>query len=369
MNTKLNFSDLKRILNLLEGSNMLCFIKSNQKGQIKFLNEAASKLFEIPNLLNHEMKDLFADSNDWIDLEHQLAKEYQLKDSHYLLKSTSNRNYWTAISAEFADDDMIYWVLKDISSALKQKQELDHQRALLEKSQTEMDRIIYSASHDLRAPISSILGLLNLLNLAHTDQEKNEYMFMIQSSVIKLDSIVQNLGQISKNSNEVVRDEKIDFNMMFNLVKDELSFHPHFAAITLEKTLTQKYLFYSDFQRVKLLLYNILKNCFDFIDNNKSQNLVDVEFICSAEKVNIKIFDNGIGVSKGNIDKIFNLFYRGSDRSKGSGLGLFESKEIVVRLGGQINLNSEYTLGTSIEIEIPNSKKGKLINKKNELRG
>ncbi len=367
MTTSLTFSDLNTMLRLLEVSDRVCLIKSDMEGNIKYINEAGRQLFEIKGS-NFEVKKLFTDQEDWEDLIYKLKKRHNCNNCNYLLSSTLNKNYWTNISTEISENDSIYWVLKDISSVQKQKQELGHQRALLEKSKTEMDRIIYSASHDLRSPISSILGLLNLLGLAHTDQEKNEYMFMIQASVMKLDSLVQNLGRISKNNNEAVRDEKVDFDKLFDLVKNELSFHPNFQKINFEKSLAQNHIFYSDFKRIKLVLSNILKNCLDFIDLNKSQNFADVEFISSPEKVIMKIFDNGTGISKSNKDRVFDLFYRGSDRSRGSGIGLFESKEIVIKLGGKIKLNSEYTLGTSIEIEIPNSKKGRLINRKNVLR-
>lgn len=366
MKTDLTFSDLKQMLKLLEVSDKVCLIKSDIEGKFKYINEAGCNLFEIKDS-SFEIKDLFADPDDWEDLRFKLKKGYNFKNSSYLLKSTSNKNYWTNISIEITGEGNIYWVFKDISSVQEQKQEIEHQRAMLEKSKNELDRIIYSASHDLRSPISSVLGLLNLLNLAHSDQEKSEYMLLIQSSVMKLDALVQNLARISKNSNATVKDERIDFDDLFEKIKNELSFHPNFPKIKIEKACSHKNIFYCDSERIKLLLSNILKNCLDFIDSNKSQSFVDIEFIFSAEKVIIKIFDNGIGISKSNIGRVFDLFYRGSDRAKGSGLGLFESREIVIKLGGKIKLHSEYTVGTSLEIEIPNSKKGKLIIKKNKL--
>ncbi|MGM0579745.1 MAG: sensor histidine kinase [Bacteroidota bacterium] len=366
MTNDLTFSDLKRMLRLLEVSDKVCLIKSDMEGRFKFINETTSKLFEISDS-NFLLKNLFADPDDWTDLEYKLKGEHLSKDLIYLLKSTSNKSYWTNISFEKSEDNHIYWVIKDISRSIKQKQELGQQHALLEKSKNEMDRIIYSASHDLRSPISSILGLLNLLNIAHTDKERKEYIYLIQSSVMKLDSLVQTLGRISKNSNETLKDEKIEFEALFDLVKDELSFHSNYQKVTFNQNFDQNYIFYNDLDRITLVIYNILKNCLDFIDYNKPRNIVEIEIICKSDKVIIRIFDNGIGISKSTIGRVFDLFYRGSDRSKGSGMGLFESKEAIVKLGGKIKLNSEYTLGTSIEIEIPNSKKGKLINKKNSL--
>lgn len=366
MNRDLTFSDQKIMLRLLEVSGEVCFIKSDMAGKFKYINEAGSKLFGIKDS-NFEIKDLFADPDDWEDLKYKLKTQHFFQDLTFLLKSTSNKNYWTKVSIEITEETYIYWVLKDITSEQEYQQEVRHQRALLEKSRNEMDRIIYSASHDLRSPISSVLGLLNLLSLAHTDQERNEYMFMMQSSVMKLDLLVQNLGRLSKNSNESVKDEKIHFESMLDEIMTELSFHPNFQKIKLQKSLSEKQVFYSDFERIKLVLSNVLKNCLDYFDVNKSQNFADIELICTADKAAIKIFDNGIGISKSNINRVFDLFYRGSDRSKGTGLGLFESREIIVKLGGKIKLHSEYTVGTSIEIEIPNSKKGKLINKKNKL--
>lgn len=368
MTTDLTFSDLKRMLKLLEVTGNVCLIKSDLEGRIKYISETTKKLFEISGE-NFELRNLFSDPDDWSDLQFKLKGKYLRDDLTYLLKSTSNKNYWTNISFEKSENSDVYWILKDIGSVINQKQEINQQRALLEKSKNEMDRIIYSASHDLRSPISSILGLLNLLNMAQTDQDKNEYIYLIQSSVMKLDSLVQTLGRISKNSNESLKDEKIDFETLLNSVKDELTFHANYQKVRFNQSINQAYIFYNDIDRIKLIIYNILKNCLDFIDYNKHHSIVEIEIFSKPDRTIISIFDNGIGISKSTIDRVFDLFYRGSDRSKGSGMGLFESKEAVVKLGGKIKLNSEYTLGTSIEIEIPNSKKGKLINKKNSLIG
>lgn len=367
MTADLTFSDQKIMLRLLEGSDQVGFVKSDLDGKIKYINSVGRKLFEVKDSFL-EVQQFFVDSDDWQDLKYRLNRGLSFQNIIYLLRSSSNRSYWMDVSIKITEQADVYWILKDISSLQKQQQELSYQRAMLEKSKNEMDRIIYSASHDLRSPITSILGLLNLLGLTQSEQEKNEYIFMMQSSVMKLDSLIQNLGRLSKNSNEVVRDAEINFEDLLDEIQTELSFHSNFLKIEFQKSLSQQHIFYSDQERIKLMLGNIIKNCLDFMDSNKSRNIVDIEIKVTDEKVVVKIFDNGIGISKSNVDRVFDLFYRGSDRSRGSGLGLFESKEIIVKLGGKIKLNSEYSIGTSIELDIPNSKKGKLINKKKALR-
>ncbi|WKK81615.1 sensor histidine kinase [Marivirga arenosa] len=365
MKVSLSKSDLRELLQLVESVYPACLIISDETYSIKYINDVGIKLFEIDEL-DFEIKDLFINIEDWEDLLYKLNNKKYPNNFTYLLKSSSYQNIFVSITI-LVKDGYLYWLIRDISLGQKQKEEIDHQRALLEKSKIEMDRIIYSASHDLRSPISSILGLLNLLELPHSKTENSEYISLIRSSILKLDNIVQNLGRISKNSNEVVKDEKIDFENLLDQINLEFSNHPNYDEIKYQHSIIDQYVFYNDINRVKLVLYNLLKNCYDFYDKNKSYNFIDLEVFCLCDKAIIKLFDNGIGISKNTVSKVFDLFYRGSDRSKGSGLGLFETKEIIIKLNGKITLNSEYTIGTSIEVEIPNSKKGKLINKKNSL--
>jgi signal transduction histidine kinase len=83
----------------------------------------------------------------------------------------------------------------------------------------------------------------------------------------------------------------------------------------------------------------------------------------------MEVIDNGIGIAKSHLDKVAQMFYRGTDRSKGSGIGLYIVNEIVIKLDGKLFIDSELSLGTIVRLEIPNGAKGVLINRKKNLSG
>jgi signal transduction histidine kinase len=116
-----------------------------------------------------------------------------------------------------------------------------------------------------------------------------------------------------------------------------------------------------------MMLSHLIKNSIDYCDHRKPDLFIKVLITCSEENAIIEIIDNGIGISKIHLEKVTEMFYRGTDRSRGSGLGLYLVNEAVLRLKGMLTIDSEPALGTMISIKIPNGTKGKLINKKRSL--
>ena len=112
--------------------------------------------------------------------------------------------------------------------------------------------------------------------------------------------------------------------------------------------------FYSDKTRVEIVLNNLFSNAIKFQDSQKKLPQISIWAKISADKVSIKFSDNGIGIEERHIEKIFDMFYRASEKAKGSGLGLYIVKETLVKLGGTIAVRSEIGVSTIFEIEIPN---------------
>ena len=105
------------------------------------------------------------------------------------------------------------------------------------------------------------------------------------------------------------------------------------------------------------LLQNLISNSLKYYDASKDKPFVNVEVFKNPDEVKIVVEDNGIGISKKYQDHIFDMFYRATERSDGSGLGLFIVKETIDMMGGSIKLNSEKDKGTSITLTIPNARR------------
>jgi signal transduction histidine kinase len=99
---------------------------------------------------------------------------------------------------------------------------------------------------------------------------------------------------------------------------------------------------------------NLFSNAIRYQDFHKESSQVSIHINSTVEKVEIRFSDNGIGIEKKHLKKIFDMFYRASDNSKGSGLGLYILKESIDKLGGSIKVETEFGVFTTFEITIPN---------------
>lgn len=257
----------------------------------------------------------------------------------------------------------------DLSSQVETELMLEAQTSQLEKLSMELDRFIYSASHDMRAPISTLMGIINLMKLELHDEQIVKYVNMMELTMARLDKFVQSLIAYAKNVKTPVRDTTIHLPEMFSDLMAEFRHeHPAWPKVQMSVDIDTEFAFYSDPERLRLVLYNVIKNALDFCDERKSTRILSVQGKVYPEKLDLEIFDNGIGIASAHINNVFEMFYRGTSVSKGSGIGLYSVRETVRKLGGVVSLDSKFGIGTSVKIQLPNSKKGRLINKKSLMK-
>jgi signal transduction histidine kinase len=238
----------------------------------------------------------------------------------------------------------------------------------LAKVNAQMQKILYSTSHDLRSPLTSILGLVNLLRMEHPSDTILDYVDKIENSANRLDDVIKDIIRFSKNSYQRLHSEKIIVeDLIWKIIKGYEG-AAEFEKIKFEVSVGENQTFYSDTERLEIILTNIIRNAILFSDPNKSRPFVSLKASTIMDELTIEIVDNGIGIGKTHIDHIFNMFYRATDRSKGAGLGLYVAKEAVDRLNGGIHVESEIGFGSRFIITIPNDTKGKLVSRKLRLQ-
>ena len=328
-----------------------------------------SSLEDIMSVPGHE---LYADEEARAYLMDKIRAEGIIVDHRVLYKKKNGRNFWgllTCRQIKRHGETLLEGRIHDISSLVKTEDQLKDSEIKIEKLNMELDRFVYSASHDIRSPVSTILGIINLMKIDLKDDLTQKYTAMIETSVARLDHFVRGLTSFSQNSKKTIDDAGISFEPLLKDILDGFGRdHPFFDLITWSIEVNAPYVFFSDKDRLNMVLYNTIKNSLDFCDQMKSNRVISIQVQTDHDKALIEIFDNGIGISAMHIGRVFDMFYRGTDLSKGSGIGLYTVREAVTLLGGIITIDSEYGVGTSVKIELPNSKKGKLINKKNQLR-
>jgi signal transduction histidine kinase len=243
--------------------------------------------------------------------------------------------------------------------ALKQKEiqsmiELTAQNKHILKINQELDSFIYSISHSLRGPISTISGLLNLIELDNKQASLPELHGMMGICVNRLNTTIEQMVDQTKNSRLEVDVVEIDIQKAI-----EQSIHKSYSLSTFNQIeiqidYTYSGPFYSDPYRVEVILNSLLLNAIKYADLKKSQPSIHIKASHIKNILSLTITDNGIGIDPKNMPNIYNMFYRASEKSDGSGLGLYLAKEFTEKLKGSIHIESINHKGTTVKISLPN---------------
>lgn len=237
------------------------------------------------------------------------------------------------------------------------KKELESKIEELQKTNDELSRFIYSASHDLRSPLMSVLGIINLSKLDQSIVDPNGYMKMIETSILRLDGFIQKIIEYYKNAKLQPDYEKIDFNA---LIEDciELSRRQN-NDVVFDVEVDQQEEFFGDLFRISIILNNLISNAIKYQNPENTEPTVKLNAVTDRYKAVISIEDNGVGIISEHLNNIFKMFFRTKNNNKpGTGIGLYIVKEALTRIGGTITVSSVYGKGTKFVITIP-SQNGK----------
>ena len=259
-------------------------------------------------------------------------------------------------------------LIRDVSSRQKLESDLLSKNAQLGKLNAQMEKFLYSTSHDLRSPLTSILGLVNLMRMEALDESSLEYIGKIEASTMKLDRIIRNIMNFSKATYQRRRSEKIDIEFLAHRVMNAHQGDANFKQIHFEVVATQPFPFFSDPERMEIVLNNVIGNAIHFFDPNKVRSFVRINITVTVTEVAVEIIDNGVGIGHQHHDQIFGMFYKATLNSSGAGLGLYIVKESLEHLKGTITMESELGFGSVFRIRVPNDHKGQLMGRKMKLQ-
>ncbi|HEY3403536.1 MAG TPA: HAMP domain-containing sensor histidine kinase [Ohtaekwangia sp.] len=233
------------------------------------------------------------------------------------------------------------------------QQEITAQNEALQKANDELDRFVYSASHDLRAPLTSILGLTNLARHTNDPKEIEKCLLLINSRVHRLDQFIHDIIDFSRNSRTSVQKENISVLNTVESVLDGLKYSSTQRPIDINVDITPDLQWCTDHSRLAVILNNLVGNSIKYSDNSKESSFVRIGASTSPKGYKLSVADNGIGIPEEHLPRIFEMFYRATENSKGSGLGLYIVKETVEKLNGSIQFESVYGKGSEFTVILP----------------
>lgn len=224
----------------------------------------------------------------------------------------------------------------------------------LKTANEELSTFVYRASHDLRGPLSSILGLVYISTAEQLEKKGEHYMQMVGESANKLDRILNVLIKTMSINEGVLKIDKIDFKSMFRSLIENLKSQNEMHKTKFITDIEVEDDFFSDYEILNYALNNIIENAVKFQNHSIPESYVLIGLKSFEKGVKITISDNGMGVKKELQGKLFEMFFRGDTKTSGSGLGLYLVKKAITKLGGKIEFISEEGTGTFVTITLPN---------------
>ncbi|HTE29256.1 MAG TPA: ATP-binding protein [Chryseolinea sp.] len=240
----------------------------------------------------------------------------------------------------------IYGVYVDITHRKRVEEELKIRNA-------ELDNFVYKVSHDLRAPLSSVLGLVNLAKLPGNTDNPMDYIDIIGSKVEHLDHFIGDVLSHSKNLKMDVSNAKVEFKNIVDETFNDLNYLEGAKGIS-RLIKVEGIDFYSDPWRIAEILRNLISNAIKYRKLDQVTSEIGIRINVDHLRAEISFADNGIGIDEESLSKVFEMFYRATEQSDGSGIGLYIVKNAVEKLGGQITVSSRVGQGTRFNILLPN---------------
>lgn len=249
-----------------------------------------------------------------------------------------------------------------IRNALKQREaeskkkeaelSLRQQNEELIKINQELDSFVYSVSHNIRGPLASVLGLINLAKIENRNVSL-PYADLIEKRVHQLDKTLKKILDYSRNARTKIITEKIEFRKFILDVFEQLNYLSGKDKIKLNIEVEGHTHILADPYRLNIILQNLLSNSIKYCDWTKSRQEVSIHAKLYDDQWNsILCQDNGIGIKTELIPRVFEMFFRATE-TDGQGLGLYIAKETVEKMGGKISIESQLGTGTTVHIRLP----------------
>jgi len=279
-----------------------------------------------------------------------------------LNKRKNKEEYWANISMipiTNKDNQHSHWISiqRDISVEKEREKEREHLISELTQNNKDLKQFSYITSHNLRAPLSNLTGLLNLVeDIPIENEELKEIINGFSKSTTQLNETINDLVNviIIKDSPSIQKEE-IVIRDVFENVFNQLSFLISIKKPIIKMDLHETQVISLNKSYIESILLNLMTNSLRYHDP-KRQLKIWISSKKTVNETNLIFRDNGIGIDMArNKDKIFGLYQRFHDYPDSKGLGLYLVKSQVESMGGKISVESEVGVGTTFTITFKNN--------------
>lgn len=232
---------------------------------------------------------------------------------------------------------------KDLDREVEKKtMDLERVNLSLKQVNDELDNFIYKTSHDIRGPLASLKGMCNVALMDVQDQLALDYLRKLDVTAERLNSILTRLLIVNQINNSKIAISRIDFPRIISeiMLLEKKKGLPQKIEIRRNIATGPEMEIQSDKELVRIVLENLIDNAIKFYDeSDQVKSFVEVHIAPTGDgSVKARVIDNGIGISESNPGKLFQMFFRASERSEIGGIGLYIVKTATAKIGGKVGL-------------------------------
>jgi len=276
------------------------------------------------------------------NLNYVLGGLYMIFEESYIINIDNSLGVIDFLLLSFIGIGMIIWLLEE-------------ERSALEKTNRELDSFLYSTSHDLRAPVASLLGLINIAKHDIKEESGQQYVKMMEERVKKLDHIFSDILNYSRNIKTEIILKTFRLGEMVEDVITDVKFNQGADRIRLDYDEQIHHILRTDYYQLKVVLGNLISNAVKYHDAKKPDQYIAIRFQKVDRDVHVSVEDNGIGIAPESQHKVFDMFYRATSEAEGSGLGLFIVQQALEKISARITLVSNLGKGSIFTVIIENA--------------
>lgn len=290
-----------------------------------------------------------------IQQQMKLLQPYQ---NEMRMKTKSGEYRWFLDTGSFkadADGTVLLMVgsIVDVQDRKQAEEEILLKNLQLAKTNEELDRFVYSASHDMRAPLSSLLGLINISEKTRDVDELHLHLNMMKGRIKTMEGFIKEVTDYSRNVRLGLALQEVDLETLIREVTNSLAYMSTGKNIRIDIDIPEKISLLTDPNRLAVILNNLTSNAYKYHRLDQADPYIRFTALRKQHQVLICVEDNGIGISDDYHRKIFDMFFRASVQSEGSGLGLYIVQETLTKLNGTIQVNSVPGLGSTFTVTLP----------------
>lgn len=354
-----------QLMTIVERANVP-IILTDTEGSITYLNEAATKLMGIRAdeavgrtglawLTNESRENLTGEA-----AAIARANGYWMGRSELLTRDRAVVSVMHALVSRLDADGRF----NGFASILSDVSELEHTMDVLRVKNEELllineelDKFVYSTSHDLRAPLMAVIGLIDLtLDHPEVTEAVRENLHLMRSSIQRSDTVIRNILDYSRNNRVAISVKPTRIRDMVMGYVDSIRHLPMARNVRFESDIDPDAVLHTDPVRLESILSNLISNAYKYQRSNHPEPLVKVRYRKMGHWGEFRITDNGIGIPEKFQNRLFGMFSRLTEQSDGSGLGLFIAASMARKLDGSIVVDSTEGVGSTFTILIPDRK-------------